>query len=164
MSEIKDSGNRTEFSTGAVRDMHEGKGDFSLLPWEAIWEVAKHCEKGAIKYGKYNVNRGVPISSLIDSAFRHLAKYLMGWDDEPHLRAAAWNVLFAIWMEKKHPEMQDIPSREKTTYMIQAEKDDEWQKMIRDRIEKGDRIEIGPVGCYAKMAEEAQKYGGKFYD
>lgn len=24
---IKDSGERTEFGTGAVRDMHEGKGD-----------------------------------------------------------------------------------------------------------------------------------------
>lgn len=29
---IKDSGNRTEFSTGAVRDMHEGKGRCDLLP------------------------------------------------------------------------------------------------------------------------------------
>lgn len=109
--EIKDSGNRTEFSTGAVRDMHEGKGNFSLLPWEAIWEVAKHCEKGAVKYGPRNCEKGIPISSLIDSAFRHLAKYMMGWDDEPHLVAAAWNVLFAIWMEQKKPEMQDIPAR-----------------------------------------------------
>ena len=67
-------------------------------------------------------------------------------------------------MEQKKPEMQDIPAREKPIYMIQAEKDDEWQKMIRDRIEKGDRIGIGPVGCYEKMAEEAKKYGGKFYD
>ena len=48
-----------------------------------------------------------------DSAIRHLAKYLMGWDDEPHLRAAAWNVLFAIYMEQKHPEMQDITARKK---------------------------------------------------
>lgn len=164
MSEIKDSGERTQFETGAVRDMHEGKGRFDLLPWEAIWEVAKHCEEGAIKYGERNCERGIPIHSLIDSAMRHLAKYMMGWDDEPHLRAAAWNVLFAIWMEQKKPEMQDIPSREKPTYMIQAEKDDEWQKMIRERIKKGDRTEIGPVGCYAKMAEEAKKSGGKYYE
>ena len=32
MSEILDSGERTEFQTGAVRDMHEGKGRFDLLP------------------------------------------------------------------------------------------------------------------------------------
>lgn len=164
MSEIKDSGERTEFETGAVRDMHEGKGRFDLLPWEAIWEVAKHCERGAIKYGERNCERGIPIHSLIDSAMRHLAKYMMGWDDEPHLVAAAWNVLFAIWMEKKHQEMQDIPARETQTYMIPAEKDDEWKKMLRDRIKKGDRIEIGPVGCYAKMAEEAKKSGWKYYE
>lgn len=31
---IKDSGERTEFGTGAVRDMHSGKGRMDLLPWE----------------------------------------------------------------------------------------------------------------------------------
>ena len=38
---IKDSGDRTEFSSGAVRDMHAGKGRFDLLPWYAIHEVAR---------------------------------------------------------------------------------------------------------------------------
>ena len=33
--EIKDSGDRTQFDTGAVRDMHTGKGRMDLLPWEA---------------------------------------------------------------------------------------------------------------------------------
>lgn len=110
---IKDSGQRTEFDTGAVRDMHEGKGRYDLLPWEAIHEVAKHCEAGGAKYGERNCEKGIPIHSLIDSAIRHLICYLRGMDDEPHLRAAAWNVLFAIWTEIKHPELQDIPCRQK---------------------------------------------------
>lgn len=110
-NEIKDSGQRTEFETGAVRDMHAGKGRYDLLPWEAIHEVAKHCEAGAEKYGERNCEKGIPIHSLIDSAMRHLSCYLRGMKDEPHLRAAAWNILFAIWMEIKHPEMQDIPCR-----------------------------------------------------
>lgn len=110
--QIKDSGSRTHFDTGAVRDMHDGKGRYDLLPWEAIHEVAKHCEQGAMKYGERNCEKGIPVHSLIDSAIRHLSCYLRGMDDEPHLRAAAWNVLFAIWMEIKHPEMQDIPQRE----------------------------------------------------
>jgi len=29
---IADSGDRTQFDTGAVRDMHEGKGRCDLLP------------------------------------------------------------------------------------------------------------------------------------
>ena len=36
MSEIKDSGNRTEFSTGAVRDVQEDKGRFDLAPLGVI--------------------------------------------------------------------------------------------------------------------------------
>lgn len=110
---IKDSGNRTEFSTGAVRDMHEGKGRMDLLPWAAIMEVSKHCENGAVKYGEHNVDRGIPTHSLCDSAARHLAKYLDGWTDEPHLLAAAWNLLWAIQMEVKHPELVDTPWKEK---------------------------------------------------
>jgi hypothetical protein len=42
---IKDSGDRTEFETGAKRDMHAGKGRMDLLPWYGIMEVSKHCEE-----------------------------------------------------------------------------------------------------------------------
>ena len=107
--EIKDSGERTVFPTGSVRDMHEGKGRMDLLPWAAIMEVSKHCEAGAKKYGEHNVDRGIPTSSLCDSGMRHLAKYLDGWTDEPHLVAAAWNLLWAIEMEIKHHECVDTP-------------------------------------------------------
>ena len=106
---IKDSGERTEFASGAVRDMHVGKGRFDLLPWYAIHEVAKHCEEGALKYGERNVDKGIPVHSLIDSAIRHLVKFIHGEKDEPHLRAAAWNVLWALEQEMTHPEMNDLP-------------------------------------------------------
>ncbi len=109
---IKDSGERTEFSTGAQRDMHAGKGRFDLLPWHAIHEVAKHSEEGALKYGERNVDRGIPQHSFIDSAFRHLVKYLHNETDEPHLRAAAWNILFALEQETTHRELIDLPERE----------------------------------------------------
>lgn len=109
---IKDSGNRRQFESGAVRDMQEGKGRMDLLPWAAIMEVSKHCENGAKKYGEHNVDRGIPTHSLCDSAARHLAKYLDGWTDEPHLLAAAWNLLWAIQMGLKRPEVVDTPWRE----------------------------------------------------
>ena len=38
LREIKDSGNRTEFSTGAVRDIQEGKGRCDLLPLDVVAE------------------------------------------------------------------------------------------------------------------------------
>ena len=112
--DIKDSGERTQFETGAVRDCKIGVGRMDLLPWEAIMEVSKHCEAGAKKYGEHNVDKGIPTHSLCDSAARHLAKYLSGWDDEPHLLAAAWNLLWAVQMSLKHPELVDTPWDDKS--------------------------------------------------
>ena len=109
--EIKDSGERTEFNTGAVRDMHQGKGRYDLLPWFAIHELAIHCENGALKYGERNCEKGIPIHSLVDSGIRHLSCYLRGQKEENHLRAAMWNVAMAIEMELNNKNMQDIPNR-----------------------------------------------------
>ena len=107
---IKDSGNRTEFETGAVRDMKKGVGRMDLLPWYGIMEVSKHCEEGAEKYGEHNVDKGIPLHSLCDSAARHLAKFICGELDEDHLRAACWNLLWALNQRKTHPELNDLYS------------------------------------------------------
>lgn len=107
--EIKDSGDRTEFSTGAVRDMHEGKGRMDLLPWNAIMEVSRHCEAGARKYGEHNVDRGIPVHSLMDSGMRHAAKHLTGQKDEPHLVAACWNLLWALEFSLTRKDLVDVP-------------------------------------------------------
>lgn len=109
---IKDSGNRREFATGAVRDMAEGKGDMVSLPNNAILRLSKHYENGAKKYGRWNYTKGIPCSAFLDSTLRHIFKYLDGWDDEDHLSAAAFNILGAMEMEGKHKELIDIPSRE----------------------------------------------------
>ncbi len=109
---IKDSGNRRTFESGAVRDMSEGKGRMDLLPWAEIMEVSKHCENGAKKYGEHNVDKGLPLHSFCDSGARHLAKFMDGQTDEPHLIAAAWNLLWAIQMTLKHPEQCDVPWKE----------------------------------------------------
>ena len=109
--EIKDSGNRREFGTGAVRDMAEGKGDMVSIPWESILRLARQYEAGAKKYNRWNFRKGIPISSFIDSALRHLAKYQCGMDDEDHLSAAAFNILGAMLMENTNIEMQDLPLR-----------------------------------------------------
>lgn len=111
-SVIKDSGERTVFSTGSVRDMHEGKGDMASVPWEAILRLSVHYENGAKKYERWNFRKGIPVSSFIDSACRHLAKYQCGCDDEDHLAAAAFNILGAMLMENTKPEMVDLPLRQ----------------------------------------------------
>ena len=109
--EVKDSGQRRTFETGAVRDMAEGKGRCDLLPACALLRLSKHYEAGAKKYKDRNWEIGIPISVMVDSGMRHLLKYLDGQTDEDHLAAAAWNILGAMWMEEKKPELQDLPSR-----------------------------------------------------
>ena len=108
LTKLPDSGQRTEFETGAVRDLSVGKGRMDLLPWLAIIEVAKHCEKGAIKYGERNVDKGIPVHSFYDSAARHLAKHISGLTDEDHLVAACWNLLWALQQRFTHPELDDM--------------------------------------------------------
>lgn len=111
MSRILDSGNRTQFQTGAVRDMHKGKGRCDLLPPNALLRLARHFETGSLKYGDRNWELGIPCHSFADSGMRHLLKYMNGDTDEDHLIAAIWNLMCLAETEEKRPEMMDIPSR-----------------------------------------------------
>lgn len=99
-----------KFETGAVRDTG-GKGRMDLLPMCALLRISRHMEDALTHYPERNWEKGLPIHSMVDSAFRHLAKYVDGQTDEDHLCAAATNLLMAMWTEEKHPEMQDIPPR-----------------------------------------------------
>ena len=108
---IKDSGERTEFSTGAVRDMHEGKGRFDLLPMCVLMRLARHYEAGSLKYGDRNWEKGIPCHSFADSAMRHFVKYMDGQRDEDHLIAAIWNLCGLAWTEEKRPDLMDILAR-----------------------------------------------------
>lgn len=107
-----------EYQTGAVRDTG-GKGRMDLLPWCALIRVSKHMEDailpdpktGIPHYPERNWEKGLPMHCMIDSAFRHLAKYMMGMADEDHLCAATTNLLMAMWMEMNRPEMQDVSAR-----------------------------------------------------
>lgn len=110
--ETQDSGERTQFESGAVRDMHEGKGDMASIPWEAILRLSKHYENGAKKYDRWNFRKGINLSSYIDSACRHLAKYQCGCDEEDHLAACAFNILGAMLVEETSPDLIDLPLRE----------------------------------------------------
>jgi hypothetical protein len=77
--------------------------DYSTL----FLEVAKHFEEGAKKYGECNWQKGIPTHCYIDSAVRHLFKWIRGDDDEHHERAFVWNILCCIWTCKHKPELND---------------------------------------------------------
>jgi len=91
--QIKDSGQRQEFSTGAVRDLSGNKGRWDLIPIEGLLRIARQMERGAAKYSERNWEKGMPLSRFVDSAMHHVIKHLVGYDDEPHLDAAIWNLM-----------------------------------------------------------------------
>lgn len=118
---MKDSGDREEFSTGAVRDSREGKGRYDLIPVIALKRVAAVYEKGASKYAARNWETGINQSRCYDSALRHLMQYAEGLRDEDHLAQAAFNVLAMIFTEEQvnrgnlPASLMDLPSYVSTT-------------------------------------------------
>jgi len=109
---LPDSGDRTQFASGAVRDCGKGKGRCDLLPPCAILRVSVRFEEGAAKYDDDNWKKGIPLKSFINSATRHIQEYMDGQDNEDHLCAAAWNLLCAMWTEEKKPELNNIIERQ----------------------------------------------------
>ena len=74
---------------------------------EAVIEVSKQFEGGAKKYGENNWRKGIPVRCFVDSAVRHYLKYMAGYTDEPHDRAALWNLLCAAWTCVHTPELNE---------------------------------------------------------
>jgi len=111
---LPDSGSRSEFDTGAVRDAMSGKGMPSLIPIAALRAVAKRFEDGATKYGRDNWQKGIPVSRYIDSLYRHLWQLMEDDTAEDHGGAIIWNAMCLIqtkqWIEEGHlpEELNDI--------------------------------------------------------
>jgi hypothetical protein len=97
---LPDSGARSEFKTGAVRDAMSGKGTPSLIPIEALRAVSKRFEDGATKYGRDNWKKGIPLSRYVDSLYRHLWQLMEDDQAEDHGGAVIWNAMCLIQTKK----------------------------------------------------------------
>lgn len=97
---VKDNGTRTQYETGAVREGKAGKGRFDLVPSYPLLRLAQHYEMGAVGKGDRNWEIGIPLSSYLDSAERHIANFKDGERTEDHLIAAVWNLFGYIWTEE----------------------------------------------------------------
>lgn len=83
----------------------QGKPQLSLLPIEALEEIAKVLTFGAKKYNKGNWRKGLLYSRVLDAALRHIYAYNNKQDTDPetgisHLAHAACNLLFLLTYEK----------------------------------------------------------------
>jgi hypothetical protein len=122
MSNIPDSGARTEFATGAVRDAMEGKGTPSRIPPNFIMSVARRFEGGSYKYpdinGKPNWMHGIPLSRYLDAIERHWIGLSKNCQLEDHVGAIGWNAAGFQWTleqieaGKLPAELDDRPFKE----------------------------------------------------
>lgn len=95
----KDSGKREDFTTGARRDVQEGKPRYDLIPVVALKRLALLYARGAVKYGEGNFEKGIPFKRVMASLLRHAYQYLEGNCEEDHLAAVAWNAFALMFYE-----------------------------------------------------------------
>jgi Domain of unknown function (DUF5664) len=96
MADLKDSGERQRFQSGAVRDTAANKPLLELLPPWSLFAWGWIMAAGAKKYAARNWEQGMPISRYLSSAQRHIQAYMAGLRDEPHLWQALWNIGGAV--------------------------------------------------------------------
>jgi hypothetical protein len=99
-TEMRDSGDRRVFTTGAVRDTGEGKPRPDLISAFFRLRLGAWMARGAKKYCERNWEKGMPLSVFLASLHRHLAQFEAGLRDEDHLAAIAFNVMGLIHGEE----------------------------------------------------------------
>lgn len=108
--QTKDSGEREDFNSGAVRDTEKGKPRYDLLSPFALTRWANLMARGAEKYNARNWEKGMNVSRLFSSAYRHLMQYYLGDRSEDHLAAVLFNVGAIIHFEELGREdLNDMP-------------------------------------------------------
>lgn len=90
----------------------DSKPDLSLIPKDALWEMAKAFTYGANKYGRHNYREGIEISRLLAAAMRHITQFNEGenHDEESqalHLGNAMAGIAMAIYMYYNKPDMDN---------------------------------------------------------
>jgi hypothetical protein len=90
----KVDGDLATFKTGCKRSAQGVRYD--LLTPIGLRAVAEAAHEGSIKYGDHNIEKGLPVSVLLNHALAHIYCFLEGETTEIELSHAAWNLLFAI--------------------------------------------------------------------
>ena len=136
MIEIKDSGNRREFETGAVRDMAEGKGRCDLLPLDVIADL--FLESKCEKYERVNI-----VLNYLNAALKIWKDEALSWDSN-RMDFVVGHLYDALKEFLKQSDFADIPTMvlELSVHFEQGANkytEDNWKRGI-------------PVNCYIDSA------------
>lgn len=109
--EVRDSGERTEYESGMIRDTQEGKPDYTLVPLFMLERWAMHMTRGAKKYGRENwtlANSAEEWVRFRSSAFRHFIQWLRGDVDEDHASAVFFNIAASEYVKERMNDAVEI--------------------------------------------------------
>ena len=99
-NQMQDGGERITYDHGAMREPSTNKGAYELVSPFALERIAVWYELGARKYADRNWEKGIPFGRLIQSAIRHLIRWMKGDRSEDHLAAVCWNVMAMMHFEE----------------------------------------------------------------
>lgn len=96
---------------------NKGKPMMTCLDPGFLREMAKVMTKGAEKYARDNWRKGLPLAGIHDCLLRHELKSIEGDDvDEEtgcdHEAHVAVNAMFAWWMRRNRPDLNDLYTKE----------------------------------------------------
>ena len=80
MAELKDSGERRDFASGAVRDIQEGKGRCDLIPLDVVAKLAGDKESVDIVLNSINNFIYTGDEDELLSAIYYFCTGMVGWD------------------------------------------------------------------------------------
>lgn len=106
---------------------------FDLLPWDAIWQVARIFGFGASKYAERNWEQGLKWSSSYAAVQRHLALFWAGQDSDEesglyHIAHAAWHCLVLLAHQLRGIGVDDRPIGNESLTSMEAKLLDERTK------------------------------------
>lgn len=106
--------------------------------YQALLELSKRYEDGAVKYDERNWEKGQPLSWYIDSGVRHYLEFLGDKKEESHDQAVGWNLFGAIWTLRNHPELNDLPNRQGKNTFPYNPGGNKKEKAIMQAYQSGD--------------------------
>ena len=120
-SGMNDGGARMTYDTGAMREPSTNKGAYELISPFALERIAIWYELGARKYADRNWEKGIPFNRLIQSAIRHMIRWMKGDREEDHLAAVCWNVMAMMHFQEtgQADELNNYPRYKRPAPEIQ---------------------------------------------
>lgn len=94
--ELRHGVEKQTFETGAQRDTAAGKPRLDLLSPIFLYRMGDVARTGGEHYGDRNWEKGMPLSRILASAFRHLVQTMDGQEDEDHAIQCAFNLMMYV--------------------------------------------------------------------